>query len=124
VLGFCLLIFLTINKKAMKKLTLLFLLCFGCLTMQAQEKQKHKEKMSKDCVMMEDGKMMSMMGGTTTAMDKDMTMKNGTVVMTDGTVKMKDGKTMMLKDGDCVMMDGTVKHMGTKNKNKMKGKAS
>lgn len=107
----------------MKKLTLLFLLCIGCLTMQAQEKQKHKDKMSKDCVMMENGKMMTMMGGKTMDMDKDMTMKNGTMVMMDGTVKMKNGKTMMLKNGDCVMMNGTVKHMGMKHKEKMKSKA-
>jgi hypothetical protein len=109
----------------MKKLMLLCMLCIGCLTMQAQDKQKHKDKMSKDCVMMEDGKMMSMMGGKTMMMDKDMTMKNGTTVMTDGTVKMKDGKTMMLKDGDCVMMDGSLKHMGMKgmkHKGKMKNK--
>lgn len=112
----------------MKKLILLCLFSLGFLTMQAQDKNKHKDKMSKDCVMMEDGKMMSMMGGKTMMMDKDMTMKNGTMVMTDGTVKMKDGKTMMLKNGDCVMMDGTVKHMGMKKgmktKNKMKDKTS
>ena len=107
----------------MKKLTLLFLLCIGCLTMQAQDKQKHKEKMSKDCVMMEDGKMMTMMGGKTAEMSQDMTMKNGTMVMTDGTVKTKSGKTMTLKNGDCVMMDGTVKHMGAKHKMKAKSKA-
>ncbi len=40
------------------------------------------------------------------AMDKDMTMKNGTMVMTDGSVKMKNGKKMMMKDGQCVYMDG------------------
>ena len=104
----------------MKKMFFLALFSVGCLTMQAQEKMKHKGMM-KDCVMMEDGKMMSMMGGKTMAMDKDMTMKNGTMVMTDGTVKMKDGKTMMLKNGDCVMMSGKVEHMKMKgDKHKMK----
>lgn len=71
-----------------------------------------------DCVMMEDGKMMAMMGGKTSPMDKDMTMKNGTTVMTDGTVKMKDGKTMMLKDGQCVYTSGKVSSM---KMGKMKG---
>ena len=62
----------------------------------------HNMGMKKDCVMMEDGKMMVMKGGNTMAMDKDMKMSNGTMVMTNGTVKMKNGKTMMMKDGDCM----------------------
>ena len=107
----------------MKKLLLLFTLCFGFATLHAQEKMRHKDKgMMKDCVMMEDGKMMTMMDGKTASMDKDMTMKNGTMVMTDGTVKMKDGKTMMPKNGDCVMMSGKVEHMGMKHKMKTKTK--
>jgi hypothetical protein len=74
----------------------------------------------KDCVMMEDGKMMTMMDGNKMPMEADTTMKNGTEVMTDGTVKMKNGKTMMLKDGDCVYMDGTVHHPMSKMKSKKK----
>jgi hypothetical protein len=62
--------------------------------------------------MMQDGKMM--------AMDKDMTMKNGTMVMADGKVKMKSGKTMMLKDGYCVDMNGKV-IKGMKMKGMKKG---
>ena len=66
----------------------------------------HHMGMKKDCVMMKDGKMMTMKGGKTMAMDQDMTMTNGTTVSTDGTVKMSDGSTKQLKDGDCVYMDG------------------
>ena len=55
--------------------------------------------------------MMVMKGGNTMAMDKDMTMSNGTMVMTDGTVKMKSGKTMMLKEGYCVKMNGKMEKM-------------
>jgi hypothetical protein len=108
----------------MKKVFLLALVCCLGLAMHAQDsmtkktmthKTTTKKKMGmhkpmKDCVMMEDGKMMSMMNGKTMPMDQDMTMKNGTEVMTDGTVKMKNGKTMMLKNGDCVYMNGTVSH--------------
>ncbi len=39
-------------------------------------------------------------------MDKNMTMKNGTMVMMDGSVKMKDGATMQMKDSDCIDMNG------------------
>ena len=105
----------------MKKLFFLFLVCFLAVGVQAQStgkmKMTHKSgAMGKDCVMMDDGKMMVMKGGKTMAMDQDMTMSNGTMVMSDGTVKMKNGKTMMLKNGDCVWMNGTVTHK------KMKGK--
>ena len=67
-----------------------------------------KMKMMKDCVMMEDGKMMVMKGGKTMAMEQDMTMTNGTVVMSDGSLKMQDGTTKKLNNGDCVYMDGKV----------------
>lgn len=114
----------------MKQVILLALVCCLGLSLHAQDSMTkrpmthktttkyHKStkkstgmhKHMKDCVMMEDGKMMSMMNGKTMPMEQDMTMKNGTQVMTDGTVKMKNGKTMTLKNGDCVYMDGTVAH--------------
>ncbi|SHF99149.1 DUF6799 domain-containing protein [Flavisolibacter ginsengisoli] len=114
----------------MKQVILLALVCCLGLSLHAQDSMTkrpmthktttkyHKSTMKstgmhkhmKDCVMMEDGKMMSMMNGKTMPMEQDMTMKNGTQVMTDGTVKMKNGKTMTLKNGDCVYMNGTVAH--------------
>jgi hypothetical protein len=60
-----------------------------------------------DCMMMKDGKMMTMM-----AMDKTMTMKNGSMVMMDGTVKGKDGKTMKMANGDWIDMDGNMTKAG------------
>ena len=55
------------------------------------KKMHHKISMKKDCVMMKDGKMMTMMmNGKMMAMDKDMTMNNGPVCMMDGNCKMKD----------------------------------
>jgi hypothetical protein len=102
----------------MKKLFVLMIastFSVGLFAQAGQEKKmEHKEKKMehhmgmhkmKDCVMMEDGKMMVMEGGKTMAMDKDMTMKNGAVVMQNGSVKWKNGKTTMLKDGECVYMD-------------------
>ena len=74
-------------------------------------KTHHKMSMKKDCVMMKDGKMMTMMNGKMMAMDKDVTMSNGTVCMMDGTCKMKDGKTMMMKEGETCDMDGKMGKM-------------
>ena len=73
----------------------------------------------KDCVVMEDGKMMIMKNGKSMSMDKDMKMSNGTMVMTDGTVKMKNGKSKMMKDGECVYMNGTMGKMSKKMDKKM-----
>jgi hypothetical protein len=113
---------------SMKKLIVVIVACILSTALFAQantdkkmHEMKHSGKMDKmekghmkmkDCVMMEEGKMMMMKNGETMSMDQDMTMKNGTMVMTDGTVKMKNGKTMMLKDGDCVYMNGSVSRMG------------
>ena len=73
---------------------------------------------AQDCVHMKDGKMMMMKDGKEMAMDKEMTMKDGSKVTTDGTHITKDGKTMKLKDGDMVMMDGTMMAGGMKDSEK------
>ncbi len=75
------------------------------------KKMDHKMGMKKNCVMMEDGKMMVMKGGKSMMMSKDMKMTNGTMVMTNGSVKMKNGKTMMMKNGDCMYMNGKMDKM-------------
>lgn len=98
----------------MKRIIVLATALFLGLAVSAQEKtmdkkadQKMDHKMAmKHCVMMKDGKMMMAKNGDTTAMEKNMTMSNGTMVMTDGMCKMKDGKTMKMQDGDCMCMDG------------------
>ena len=94
----------------MKRIMILAIGLFLGSAVFAQEKpmdkkMDHKMQM-KDCVMMKDGKMMMAKNGDTTAMEKDRTMSNGTMVMTDGMCKMKDGKTMKMADGDCMCMDG------------------
>ncbi len=68
----------------------------------------------KDCVHMKDGRMMMMKDGKEMAMEKEMTMKDGTKVMTDGTVMKKDGEKMTMKDGDMMMMNGKMKKGGMK----------
>ena len=91
----------------MKKLILIAALAFSCsafipTTTHAQGmEQKKMEKMKDGSVMMKDNKMMMMKGGNWVAMDKDMTMTNGTKVMTDGSVMMKDGTKKSLSNGDC-----------------------
>lgn len=108
----------------MKKLFIVFAACIFSSALFAQtdkdskmDKMDHSMKMGKghmkmkDCVMMEEGKMMVMKNGKTMDMDQDMTMKNGTMVMKDGSVKMKNGKTATLKDGECVYMDGSMSKM-------------
>ena len=84
-------------------------------------KMSSMSKMSKDCCMMKDGKMMMMKGGKMMPMTENMTMADGTVCMTDGTCKMKDGTTMAMKNGQCMMMDGKMTMMGGMKKgSKMK----
>jgi hypothetical protein len=60
------------------------------------------------CVIMKDDKLMVMDNGTTSAMDKDMTMDDGTKVMTDGHYMKPGGEKIKMKNGDCIMKDGSV----------------
>lgn len=103
----------------MKQLIILLAVFLASHSVFAQQKTNEKtdhkmHSMSgkmKDCVMMENGKMMMMKAGTSMAMTQDMTMTNGTMVMMDGTVKHKDGTTAMLKDGQCIYMNGKMGSM-------------
>ena len=76
----------------------------------------------KDCCMMKDGKMMKMESGKMMLMEKEMTMKNGTVCKPDGECITTDGQKIMMKEGDCMDMDGKVwpcEKKGTMMKSKM-----
>jgi hypothetical protein len=68
-------------------------------------------KMSKDCCLMKDGKMMVMKGGKMMPMTENRTMSDGSMCMTDGTCMKKDGSKMTMKDGQCMMMDGKMSTM-------------
>ena len=105
----------------MKRLLIIVMVFVLGTSVKAQDTSSHKttQHQMKDCVMMEEGKMIQMKAGKKMDMTQDMTMSNGAVVMKNGNVKKKDGTTMMLKNGDCVMMDGTLKHMDMTKKKPM-----
>lgn len=67
---------------------------------------KTRQAMTKDCMMMKDGKMYVTKDGKTTVVEKDMTMKNGTVCSANGMCTTKDGKKIALKNGECMDMEG------------------
>lgn len=69
--------------------------------------QTHAEKCTvKNCVMMENGKMVVMKNGKTMPMTEDVTLANGTKIMKDGTMILKDGKKSQMKNDDCIAMTG------------------
>ena len=105
----------------MKRLLILAIGFLFSIPLHAQTKMTEKAdtKLSPtktDGLLMKDGKMMQMKDGQAVAIEKDVTLKNGTIVMTDGTIKTKDGKTVILKDGDWIMMDGSIKYKPAKKK--------
>jgi hypothetical protein len=109
-----------------KKLLFIFALVIGISAVHAQDKMDSKtdtkmEKMEgkKDCIMMQNGKMMVQKKGQTMEMMEDMTLKNGTMVMKDGSIKGKDGKMTKLGEGECIYMDGKMKKMAGKMNEKM-----
>lgn len=83
---------------------LIAVLCFGTNNLSAQTKKESKAK--HECCVMKDGKMMHYKDGKMMPMEKDMTMKNGTVCMVNGECVMKNGKKMTMKDGECMDMNG------------------
>ncbi len=88
---------------------LMMVLCFTASNSFGQTKMK-------DCCMMKEGKMMHCKDGKTMPMEKDMTMKNGTVCMVNGECVMKNGEKMMMKDGECMDMNGTMDKCDMMNK--------
>lgn len=100
----------TVIMKTKKTITTLFasllmmVLCFTTVNASAQSKKKSEK--TKECCMMKDGKMMHCKDGVCMPMEKDMTMKNGTVCMVNGECVMKDGKKTSMKEGECMDMNG------------------
>ena len=103
----------------MKKLIILIaaaIFTLGAFAQDDSEKKMHKmDHKMKDCVMMKDGKIIMMKNGKTMAMDKEMTLGNGTKVMPDGKLVMKDGTTKMMKDDETVYLDGKMGKMHMHN---------
>ncbi len=75
---------------------------------------KVPENLKKDCCAMLDNKMMCIKNDKKSAMESDVTLKNGTVVTTNGAVK-KGAKVIQLKNGECIDMDGNVKEFKQPN---------
>ena len=96
--------------KTKKTITTLFasllMMVLSFTTISASAQAKKESAQPKECCMMKDGKMMHCKDGVTMPMEKDMTMKNGTVCMVNGECVMKDGKKMTMKEGECMDMNG------------------
>lgn len=108
-----------ITMKTKKTITTLFasLLIFVLsLTITNASAQAKKENVkTKECCAMKDGKMVHCKNDVCMPMEKDMTMKNGTVCMVNGECVMKDGKKMTVKEGDCIDMNGKMNKCKVKN---------
>jgi len=72
---------------------------------------------------MKDGKMLMVdeKAKTTTSMEKDAVLNDGTKVMTDGKVVKKDGTSFMLKENESIWMDGSMLKAGEMMKESDKG---
>jgi hypothetical protein len=81
---------------------------------KAQQSQMHQPK---DYIMMKDGKMWMMKDGANSAIDKDITLSNGTKVTASGQVTAQDGKSMMMHNGDMIDLNGVM--MADRKKSKM-----
>ena len=83
---------------------------------KASESNENMEKneMTEIGFEMKGGKMMMVDEKTKTesAMEKSMTLNDGTKVMTDGKVMKSDGTSMTLKEGESIWMDGTFMKAG------------
>jgi hypothetical protein len=89
---------------------------------QQQNAQHHDQKEKKEEFVMKDGKLTQHVNGQESIVEKDVTLKNGTVVMANGTVKHPDGRTTTLKEGDVVSLEGKVWNKKEAHENKvMKG---
>lgn len=77
-------------------------------------KEKDTAMMAEEGFKLEGGKMVMVNEKTkaTSAMEKDVTLKDGTTVMVSGKIVKKDGTTVMLKESESIWMDGTITKAG------------
>jgi RNase P/RNase MRP subunit p29 len=92
----------------MKKLALIVFFLALLVVSNGQEPKKTDHK-TNDYVMMKDNKMVVVKDGKSMAMEKEMTLADGTRVMVDGKVMMADGSTKILKDGESISLSGLLK---------------
>lgn len=89
----------------MKK-QLLFVTLVLALSMVGCTSMEKGDKMMKEGIFLQNGKVMETMDGKTTDLMMDVTLKDGTKIMEDGTVMMKDGTKTMLMEGEFYDFDG------------------
>lgn len=77
-----------------------------------------ENQMNEDHIMMQNGKMIMIKNGKTIPLDKDMTLKNGTITMSNGKYKMKDGTILTFNEGDIIDMNGKVSTYKDRNINR------
>ena len=111
------------TKKTIQSLLILVLIMMCSFSVYKGFSQvKSDTNQEKDCCVMKDGKMLKMESGKTMLMEKEITMKNGTVCKPDGECITTDGQKIMMKEGDCMDMNGKVwpcEMKGTMMKSKM-----
>ncbi|MGL2964430.1 DUF6799 domain-containing protein [Flavobacterium sp. RSB2_4_14] len=112
-------------------LVTIMVFAFFMTTTSSYSQTQTKATSSTTCYTMKEGKMMCLKDGKMGAMNKDVTLKNGTKCMKNGECVMKDGKKMKMKEGDCIDMSGTMcaakgngKGKGNCCNNESKGKYS
>ncbi len=87
-----------------------------------EQTAQHDEHNKKDEIAYKNGKLTQRVNGVETAVEKDITLKNGAVVSPNGTLKAADGTTTALKEGDVVSFEGKVWNKKEGNKSDvMKG---
>lgn len=71
----------------------------------------------RDGVTMQNGKVMNIINGKSTILDRELTLGNGTKVMANGAYIKKDGTRLMLKEGQQLDMSGNLVTKTNKDKN-------
>ena len=99
-------------------LVLIAIICFGKIASAQTDtippaavdtsvnNMKEHEGYKNAYITLQGGSVLVVKENKTMKLDKDKTLKNGTVVTTDGTVKLADGTTSKLKEGDRIYFDG------------------
>lgn len=67
-----------------------------------------KDTLMKDYVSMQGGQLIIVKNNKAGRMEKEMTMKNGTIVKSTGEVLTKDGHSFQLKEGDRIYFNGWI----------------
>ncbi len=75
---------------------------------------QNKVKSHPDGYMLQNGKMIMVKDGAMKMMEKDVTLKNGTIIMSNGYFMKKDGTKMMMKEGQHIDLFGKMIPMKSK----------